>query len=557
MKTLDNIDDDRYLNFYNNDYNHDYNKEFSEEYLLELGSLFNKPFIEEKTCLEKASMNIFGKISKNVFKYDKTDKFYCDIYDYYNKGGIFIIVLNEIFEILSIILGVFFIFSFFILIDWNSLLQCGGGNKSCGDISLYFKIQYPNLFISMLILFGVLTSVYKIIYFVYNFKSLIYIYRFYKNILNISLDDLQHISWNSVITDVCAHYGMSLYNVTNIILREENYMIALINNNVININPIFYTKQLEINIRHLIFHDIYNLQASSLRKKLILYGILNLFLSVFIMVYIVIYIFVNYVDEFYSKGVKNAPTSMISLRKFSLYSKWKFREYNEVIHFFDKRLNKAVVYANEYISQFSSPVIDILCKFVSLFSGGFIGFFLILSILDENILLHVTYINRSLLFYAGIIGVISAYSRMFMGTSESKVNNPGDIMMNKVYKYTRYMPKEWHGKVGSYTVRDEFLVMFRYKLVIFLYDILSVITTPFIMIFILPNQSENIVNFIKENTVVLPNIGKICSFSEFGKDTMDKTNKKTEKSIIFFEKNHMDIIDSDIGCESGTELDVM
>ena len=55
-------------------------------------------------------------------------------------------------------------------------------------------------------------------------------------------------------------------------------------------------------------------------------------------------------------------------------------------------------YANEYTKQFPSIMIENIAKFIAFISGAFIFLFILFSIFDENILIYVTFLNRSLIF---------------------------------------------------------------------------------------------------------------------------------------------------------------
>ena len=109
--------------------------------------------------------------------------------------------------------------------------------------------------------------------------------------------------------------------------------------------------------------------------------------------------------------------------------------------------------------------------------------------------------------------------------------------MKKLYKYTHYMPSNWIDKTHTYKVRDDFLQFFPYMFTIFLYDLLSVITTPYILLFLLPKQSSQIVNFIKSNTIKSDTVGNICRFSNFDSQERNK-DKKMEDSISYFDENN-------------------
>ena len=253
---------------------------------------------------------------------------------------------------------------------------------------------------------------------------------------------------------------------------------------------------------------------------------MNLLCSVLIFIYLTMYFFVSNIDELYSNK------DILGNRKYSLYAKWKFREYNELTHFFEKRLTKSVPIATSYIKNFPAPIVEVICKYVGIICGLFIGFFVILSILDESILLYVRMFDRTLLFYAGIIGAVSSISRSSIRKPENTIYNPSAIM-DKVYKYTHYMPEGWKKKTHTYEVRDNFLKLFPYSFILFLYDLLSVVTTPYILLFVLPRQSVEIEHFIKNHIVESKNAGPICRFANF--ETIHQNNdKKMDQSLSYF-----------------------
>ena len=488
--------------------------------------------------------NIFGGINYKKDKmcvYLKTDRFYKDIYDYYHQGGYLTIFMSNITEIISLIFGIVFGVYIFIFLDWTRILQCGTNNdiKDCGDISIYVKPKMPNLFFILVLFVASLFTLCKILFFIYKHKTLLDIRHFYEHILKIKTCDLHSLTWSQIITDISVNQkiNLSVDDITNIILRKENYLIAMIHKDILNVADQTYTKQLEINLEYTIFNDLENLSVDKLKRKFILYGIVNLLLSVFIFIYILLHFFVSNIDEFYSN--KN----ILGSRKYTLYSRSKFRYFNELDHFFESRVNKSIKYANIYITQFPSPVIDVICKFICLISGAFIGFFLILSIMDESILLYVRLFDRSLIFYTGIIGAISASARSFLKSPEKSVYNP-NAAMEKIVEYTHYIPRHWNGKYNTYTVRNEFLQMFPYTIILFLHDLLSVITTPILLIYFLPRKSADIVNFIKVNTVHTKNIGKICTFADFNLNNQQKDNKMRTSMTNFMENHSLGLKES-------------
>jgi autophagy-related protein 9 len=533
-ENLDIITLNRLLNI-PDDLNEDYNTNdvVNFEELLYLGGDNLKKKSPSK--LTKIFNNIFGgekqkKLPKNFLN---NDNFFKDLYEYYYQGGYFTIIMTYITEILALIFGIVFSVFIFALLDWGKILQCGANNEiiDCGELTMYLIYdKTPNIFFIFIILFSTIFTICKIIIFIYKFRNLKYIHSFYRDKLKLSCKDLQTMSWSKIIVEISRNenINLSINEITNRILRNENYYISLIHKDILEIPKKFYTNQLEINLQYIILSDMQNIGSDKLKRKFILYGIFNLIFSIFILIYLLTYFFVSNIDEFYSK--KN----ILGSRRYRPFYKWKFRDYNELEHFFEKRINKSIPFANDYIQQFPSPIVEVLCKFICLISGSFIGFLLVLSILDESTLLYVRLFDRSLIFYTGIFGAISATARSYLREPEKSIYNPNSTM-EKVYKYTHYMPNNWSGKTNTYEVRDEFLKIFVYKFIIFLYDILSVITTPLILLFILPKQSSKISDFIKVHTVDTDNIGPICVYAQFDNKLNDK---KMKKSISGFIMNH-------------------
>ena len=78
---------------------------------------------------------------------------------------------------------------------------------------------------------------------------------------------------------------------------------------------------------------------------------------------------------------------------------------------------------------------------------------------------------------------------------------------------------------------------FNYNTILFIYDLISVITTPFILIFVFSKKSEKIANFLCENTIYIKNVGHVSTFSDFRSKYID-SDEKLMKSLTIFSENH-------------------
>lgn len=506
-----------------------------DELLLLLGGKHEQPKPKNKIL-----MNIFGK-KRDKHKYEivnplrKSDIFYEQVYEFFYYSGFETIITLKITQLLSLIFGVIFSIFMILLLDWGDLLQC---NIDCKPLKEYFDYELST-FQTIMIFGSIILLLYRCIYFSIDITKLIKIREFYKLHLNISAKDLQTISWQDIISKLSDSQDLNIDEITNIILRKENFLIALINKKIINIEPKSFTRQFHSNIHFILLNKL-NSDNITLRNRFIIAGFLNLLFTPFILLGIFIHFFMQNIVEI------NTNKNLLGPRRYSLHALWSFREYNELDHFFEARINTSLKYANIYTKLFPSSLVNIIAKFISLVTGAFVGFFLIISIFDEKVLLYVTLSNRTLLFYAGIAGSISSLAHSFILSPDTNIfnlHNQRNSVMSKLQSYIRYKPSLWENNGYKFEVHKEFLELFQYKFLLFMYELIGVFTIPFIL-FDLSKQTKDIIEFIDKNTHMDENIGNICKFANFNrsKDVEKQRNieDKSDLSQMSFFENHSD-----------------
>ena len=464
-----------------------------------------------------------------------SSKFLKEVYYYYIKGGLYNILISKIIDIFSLIFIGMFILTTFIFLDWENITLCGKFTdknlKDCGDINNYLSNENfykPNFFQVLILIF--ITSIlfytaHKIINLYNDFKNFYKIDRYYVEVLKIPIKYLHSKSWEDIILSISnTNHNLPIDDIANIILKEENFFISFIDNNLFNVSNTYFTKQLEYNLYYgLKPSSIINKDFNYIKNRLIFLGILNIILSPFILFYVVISFIFNNIDELYINK------KVLGSRRYSQYFKWKIRQYNELEHYFENRINMSMKYANEYIKHFPSIMIENIAKFISFISGAFI-----VSILDENILLYVKFLDRSLIFYTGIIASISSMSRSFIREPENTVYNPNGVM-DKVAKYTLYLPEVWKDNAHTFIVKNEFLSFYNYILVNFFYEIRGVISTPYLLLIHIPTQAKQIEDFLKHTVMFKKHIGNISLYSDFKNKN---TDEKLSSSILSFSENY-------------------
>ena len=64
-------------------------------------------------------------------------------------------------------------------------------------------------------------------------------------------------------------------------------------------------------------------------------------------------------------------------------------------------------------------------------------------------------------------------------------------------------------------VHKEFGKLFDMKIMVFALELLSVVITPFVLCFSLPNSAPAIIDFFREFTIHVDGLGYVCSFAKF------------------------------------------
>lgn len=358
-------------------------------------------------------------------------------------------------------------------------------------------------------------------------------------------------------------------------MRKENYIIALINKDTLNLgfeipllsvlNPILntravLTRTLEWNLKLCIYNFVFNNQgqvnpnvlkdynrnmlAKELSSRFKMAAIINLLLCPFIVVYFVLLYFFRYFNEY-----KTNPSSLIGLRQYTPWAEWKLREFNELPHFFVKRLQLSIGPANTYINQFPRGFLVVnIMTLVNFVAGAITAVLVVMGLWFEDEehsfwAFELTE-NKSALFYISIFGTIWAVTAGSLATDTSSTESANssspfyydpEASLRYVTQFTHYMPSTWSKKLHTAEVKGEFCELFSLKIVVIINELLSLVLTPFILWFKLLSQSGAIIDFVREYSVYVDGLGYVCYFAMFNFEKKDKNmmhdlNKKKKKS---------------------------
>ncbi|ODO03086.1 hypothetical protein I350_05931 [Cryptococcus amylolentus CBS 6273] len=540
----------------------------------------------------KSGLDEYEKALWKWVNVEDLDGFLQEVYEYYKGKGIYCIALSRVLNLLT----TFFViaFSTFLIscIDYSKLAS-GDDTVNRLDDVLVGQCLTRGSFTHML--FIVILSVFFIfqaVSFALSLPRLLEMYRFYTHLLRIPDADIQTLPWPEIvrlvgeirkhnpITSISNGQASALadmigdnttgavkkldaHDVANRILRQENYLIALFNKDLLDLKvriPVPHaldnmfpstllttsadptlpeylnaprrkylsfganhlTKALEWNLRFCLLGYLFDWRGQvrkefvrekrrqdlvqGLRRRLVFMGILNGLFAPFIIVYLLMYSFFRYFEEYH----KN-PSS-IGSRQYTPYAQWKFREFNELPHLFERRLDRSYVTAKEYVDQFPKEKTALLMRFVAFVAGSFAAVLLAATLLNPDLFLHFEITpRRTVLFFLGVFGSVLAVARS-MVPEENMVFDP-EASLKEVVKWTHYLPEEWRGRLHS--EKAKFGKLFALKITIFFDELLSVILTPFVLFFSLPPCASEIIDFFREFTVHVDGVGYVCSFAVF------------------------------------------
>lgn len=483
---------------------------------------------------------------------ENLDTFLTEVYIYYLGNGFLSIMLQRSLQMLSFAFVAGFTIFLSNCINYDKLRRSGNMSQILVHKCASHMSSGANLAIWVMSFFWVL----KLFQYLLDIRRLRNLHDFYQYLLGVSDIEVQSISWQEIVSRLMAlrdanpttavvlpskhrrflgsqsKQRMDAHDIANRLMRKENYLIALFNKDILDLTlPLpfigkrqLFSRTLEWNINQCIMDYVFNEQgqvrpiflkdthrkalSDGLRRRFNFAGTLNIFAAPFLVAYFLVHYFFSYFTEY------QRNPSQIGSREYNPLAEWKFREFNELWHLFQRRINMSYPFASRYIDQFPKDKTVQISRFVAFVAGALASVLAVASVIDPEMFLNFEITkDRSVIFYLGVFGSIWAVARGIL-PEENLVYEP-EFALQDVIDFTHYKPAHWEGRLHSDDVRKEFATLYQLKLLIFLEEILSMIFTPFVLWFSLPRCSDRIIDFFREFTVHVDGLGYVCSFAEF------------------------------------------
>ncbi|KAK9829634.1 hypothetical protein WJX72_006986 [[Myrmecia] bisecta] len=468
------------------------------------------------------------------------DQFFTRVHKYYEEKGFLCIVTSRVLNLLA--LGFTVVFSGFLLlfVKWHALRSECILENTC-DITQVAIDSQPlaagvTLWSGLCVIYLAIFSaywLYNLVHAAMDVRAAVDIHHFTTHKLGLSERQLRTVTWPEVARRIveaqssvryCMSRDYTEHDVVSRIMRKENYLIGMLNQGVLALHiavpgmrkRFMLTKTLEWNLHWCIldcmFDDSFRVRPHFMRDEAALQrrfrrmAICNLLVSPFLLVFLLIYFFLRNAEKFY-----NHPSS-VGARRWSPLAAWRLREFNELPHYIHHRLNASHKAAERYITQFPSPALSHVAKFVAFIAGSFAALLLFLTLMDEVLLERPLY-GRNLVWWLALVGVVLAISRAFI--QEAGTAFEPEMALLEVVAHTHYLPRHWRGRAHTREVQEQFQGLFQFKALLFLEEMASILLTPFVLYFSLPGCAAAILHFVRDFSVHVDGVGDICSLAAF------------------------------------------
>lgn len=522
--------------------------------------------------------DIFDELSDSASNYKYIDYisydinvFYKNVHDYFIEGGFSNIILKHLLNICMLFMTNMFTIYILTYIEWSELItDCKYNTDMCSHMNNY--ISYSNSIHPLLILFNILSGLYICIYshrLLSKTRQYNKIKNYYNDVLHIDNKILAVIKWKQILDKIkksndSREYTidknlneLNIFDIITRITRIDNIIVSLVNSDVIFkgaylSHNLLFTKYIETTCRFFIFNYIfdkrYNINpifrsTESYRGYIWWVILFNTVLLPFILFYVIISNILNH-----SRNIKN--NTQLFNYKWTNYAKWKYREYNELGVEFNDRMFRSYFHMNKYISYFPNKTSNIFIYFVRFVLSMFILFLFILSIIDDDVLIKLKYNDYNLLWYFALMTVMMSVLNSIL--KEKDFEDSIDKVIENLTNYIHILPPK--DVIYNYQMYKSIMKYYQSNIVIVLYEIGSVILSPYIIYKCYYQNAESIVDYLYNNTTYIDNLGIVDKYSNFmlNYNIEDKLNhtiqdirdnkKENITSLILYKKREKSFI---------------
>jgi autophagy-related protein 9 len=468
------------------------------------------------------------------------DVFFKNIYDYYYNRGFKNILVQTVLDNLSYLFSLHFFILNINIINWNLIISTCINEHQCDlDIINYINLDF-NKSIYFIAFYSLLILYYSI-FLINSVKSLLnmkYIKYVYESKLKVRQKDLENIKFNEIMEKLIElqkadNYcrikeHISKFDIVSRIVRKENYIVGMMSTNTIDFRvnvPLMgsvnlYTNYIETKLNEAVLGNFFERGNSHLNSAMFN----TRYFQFRIFTYIVIELIFLFPILFYKltfwlfKNADNIKSNRNILQRiWSPQIQALFRNYNELQHHFENRINNSFTPTEKFLSCFKERLMFILGKFVSLVCGSFLIVLFILSSIDNRLLTDLKVFGKSFVWVGFVVGILlSIFSEKPQNSEENYIENIElkESLLKQVTNSVINIPNTWKKDNNFSSLFKRISIDYKYSLLIMFKELLSIILFPFIWMRVI-FRAQDIIKFFRFYSRKVDGLGTICAFSYF------------------------------------------
>lgn len=468
------------------------------------------------------------------------------LYTYYREGGCACIVLERICSTLMVAFTIFYSTFLFLFVDWSDRIEIRYRGHDYSKWGMFVLVVYLSM-CTILLLWYIWLLPFQIAN-AFRLRALC------KEALGIR--NIQDVTWTDMegaLRDALrGQHDIQDMEIGHRIMREDHYMISFVNQRVFS--TIHMNRTLEWSIRFCVLrfmlddkscirksflNDVHGLQ-----KRFMVCGVMIAVFAPFVCVFMLLYMFIKHVE-----AVRKDPRRVWD-RQWTPFAQWGMREYNELPHEFEWRLQLAQEPTTKYLQQFPHTFVSTCARFSSYLLGAWVGTLLAFAFVSENTMESRLY-DRDLWWYLAVCTTALVFCHSMI--DPVRTHDP-KVAFCASAAHTHHYPAQWRGREHTRFVCRCISDRFPSMCFLLLEEMWGIFTAPFVLCTRMPAMSKRIIDFVEKHSVTIPNVGDVCAHSTFhfaahGNPRygapLDHANKeertrqgKLEKSIMTFVTNH-------------------
>ena len=478
------------------------------------------------------------------------DEFLTNCYYFFRHKSMKNIIISNITNILSLSFTLILSCILFFL-DWTIIKDCKLDNFSCSKQIINISFNSLSSFSKLIFIF------YIIIFFLYILWSLLSIFLlvpkmkkikyFFCNKLKISENELLFTNWTNILEKfenyqdkVNFIYKRRIYikhtkeMAIQRIMRKDNVFIAIFDKDLFNINNmsnlkinLFSSKLMEWSLRLIFINEIkpiinknFLYDPQKLKRRIYIVGILNFIIFPFSFIYSIIYFFLDNAVHIHTE-----PKEFMSYT-WTNYAYWTFKNYNELNHVTNQRLFLTLPHVIKFMEQFKSIEIDSINRFLIFILGSLVSFMVILGFINEAIL-SITIFDRNLWWYIAILTGLITILKNNLHNLHFNLNPNENLPEIKNMLGHKIKQHEDNNNYDIYLLLTKYI---KFKFITLILEIISVFSTPILLIFYISKKSNDISQFLKSNLIKNEQLGYLIDLDN------NNDSEKLKQSILNFNK---------------------